>query len=331
MVRDIIKEHSPNINFPNEFRILKDPHGLQDLYRAITEIKSPEYVDFAIHKYLWLCKNLARPNHRLYKVGFGYQQAFKQKFISETVKLIGELTDYRYPLDWHLLQFERGLIMQLPGRMLRLLPRKLRKAHRPRRLGRMVLKTDAEVIELMRGYLNELFQIYDSHGLEMIGLHNGTSAQSFKAWRFAKLLCPDAKLVIVDRDPRDVYVNFRLDSYSRYLPATGFEEEKLEFFARFYESVRADSRQYAEDASVKIMQFEQFCLDYDAALRTLKDFLQLDSLEHTRRQAIFDPARSRENVKLWCKPGVASRKPIEFLESRLSRYLWTANSGVKCD
>jgi len=322
VIRDVLREHEPNINFPNEFRLIKEPHGLLDLFRAITIDRSPERIDYAIMKFLWLANNFARTYRPLGKLGFSYQKYFKGKFLQSTKLFIDALTDYQYPFDWHLIQFDKPWLLQLPYLVWGVVPRKYRKARVPRRLGRMVNKNDEEVLIIFKNYLRALFNVYcEGYSHDVIGLHNSMSFLSYGEFVSSKLLLGNVKALITDRDPRDIYVNYSLDSYGRYIPVGKAQQDRVADFIAFYKRIRMDKELFKTDEDVKILQFEELCFSEDMLANVLSE-AGLSFLNHVKPGTYFSPSRSRHNVGLWKGLPSTQATAISEIEQALPSYLW---------
>lgn len=126
----------------------------------------------------------------------------------------------------------------------------------------------------------------------------------------------DPYAVVVDRDPRDIYIfsNTKLIGTQHFMP-----NQPVEAFVKYYRALR-DGQPYKESNDrVLSLKFEDLVYHYDETTEHLREFLKLP--ENPRPKTIFDPAMSMVNTQLWKRfPQYA--KDIEYIEQELSEYLF---------
>ena len=186
----------------------------------------------------------------------------------------------------------------------------------------MVLKSPGEALPIFKRYLKSLGDLYcRKNNCRAIGLHNALSFVSYEQFCIGKLFFDDLTCFIVDRDPRDMWLNYSIDSYSRYLPDFDDYESRALAFVNFYRNMRADKVKFEEDVDVHMLQFENLCMDQDA-LRSIffpfKDFLG----EHQYPEKFFSARDSKDNIGLWKKASGKQALAIQIIERELPEYLW---------
>lgn len=126
----------------------------------------------------------------------------------------------------------------------------------------------------------------------------------------------DPYAIIVDRDPRDLYVSgkTKLMGQWRFFPI-----ETVEDFITYYKALRY--KQPYNDCNPRILkvQFEDMVYEYEATSARIRQFLNLP--ENTRTRSIFNPSRSIANTQVFKRyPNFA--EDIKKIEEALPEYLF---------
>ena len=126
----------------------------------------------------------------------------------------------------------------------------------------------------------------------------------------------DPYAIIVDRDPRDLYVSgkTKLMGQWRFFPI-----EPVEDFITYYKALRKDQPYRENHPRVFRVQFEELVYEYDKTTEQLRQFLQLP--ENTRPKSIFDPSKSVANTQVFKRyPTFAD--DVKKIEEALPEYLF---------
>lgn len=100
----------------------------------------------------------------------------------------------------------------------------------------------------------------------------------------------DAYAVIIDRDPRDLYLEYK---YSRNVDCKFVPHSNVDDFILYYRNLRKSKTN--NDRVINI-RFEEFIYEYDKSIQKLESFLNLK--EHKRIKEWFDPEKSINNTQL---------------------------------
>ncbi len=125
----------------------------------------------------------------------------------------------------------------------------------------------------------------------------------------------DPKAVLVDRDPRDIYVLAKcyLKSKGSFIPTDDVED-----YIRYHRLVRNDA--LPADPDIMRMRYEDLIYDYEQTGKRLTDFLGLGDIGSGEKK-YFDPAVSIDNTQLFLKhPELAG--DIRRIEEALPEYLY---------
>lgn len=135
-------------------------------------------------------------------------------------------------------------------------------------------------------------------------------------------LVRDAKAIIVDRDPRDIYLSAWKSSMgdgSKVGKAVIGNSVK-DFVNRFM-VYRGAVFSEPDNSSVFRMTFESLIKDFESVLAKLSDFLEIEKNSIDVEAICFDRDKSASNVGMWHDVSDAGLlKSISFIEDRLADY-----------
>lgn len=131
---------------------------------------------------------------------------------------------------------------------------------------------------------------------------------------------PESKLIVVDRDPRDVY----LSAYHVWNTVKWGKQEPpfpkgIEAFCEMWKSVHERTESAADEKYVKIVRFEDLVYRYEETVKEIADFCELDLSAHTKKNTCFQPQESVKNTQVFLKSADFS-KDAATIESLLSKY-----------
>ncbi|MCR5090214.1 MAG: hypothetical protein K6C08_11980 [Oscillospiraceae bacterium] len=121
----------------------------------------------------------------------------------------------------------------------------------------------------------------------------------------------NAKAIIVDRDPRDIYVLMKKFADVKWAPM-----DDVDSFIKYFRQLRLH-RSQSQD--VLYLQFEELIYQYDRTVRLIEKFCELNG--HTKLKQSLDPQRSIANTQLFNKNREYD-KEIEIIERELHDYLF---------
>lgn len=326
IARDILRETSSRIDFHTEFRLLKEKGGLFDLIETIIEHRAPENIDLALREFHWLATQFSKPGGFLRKTGFGYDKLSGGVFSQATKEYLDAITDYSYPLSWHYQRFKANYFTdaywQLSDKFFALNHRQ----KNGRFQASMVNDNWESLLEKTQDYLNKITNgIRAEMGLPAsfpLGLHNSVPPFKNTLIDRAKLLLPGLKIILTDRDPRDIYINYPKDSYARYLPNSLIGDEKVRAFCRFFRSLREERDIVSNRSDVLFMYMEDICINTEARIKDIFDFIELDQNVHTNPKSYFDPDQSMKNIGMWKTVTGDAARANSIIEEELSEFLY---------
>lgn len=126
------------------------------------------------------------------------------------------------------------------------------------------------------------------------------------------------KAIVVDRDPRDVFLlakyGKKASAETRFMP-----REDVETFVNYYKNLRLDKR--IDDDRILYIQFEDLIYNYEIVVKKIEMFLGYSL--HIRPGKYFKPEISIFNTQLFKNPKYSKdKKEIDYIEKYLSEYLF---------
>lgn len=289
-VIDLFREfrgyYVPDAEF--EFALLRIQGGILDLETALCEDWSPVRSDAAIRRFKRLVRRLGEKNRLLNPrswfaaMGWNYEDVFAHRFFALSDTYVRQLVSASWRGSW---PFPMADVCEHE-----LFVRKLL-----RRLGvrraydfEVYLACPEDFVGITREYLSALLSSNVGPDVTAIVLHN--AFEPFHPQRALRFFA-DARAVIVDRDPRDSYVQQR--------PHRHMGVPVEEFILRYRTYRRAARRFEDGDARVLRLRFENLVREYEQHVACVLAHLGETADVHVEPRRYFDPAVSSKNVGLW--------------------------------
>ena len=126
---------------------------------------------------------------------------------------------------------------------------------------------------------------------------------------------PDPYAVVVDRDPRDMYIFAKkfLLSKGRFMPT-----DTVENFITYYRIIRQGKERRADGERILNIRFEEMVYDYENAVKKIDAFLHVKNI---RPKSVFVPEMSVANTNL-LRRFPEFRADAEKIEKELPEYLF---------
>lgn len=307
--RDLLKEFSDTTCFPAEFQLLQEPDGLLDLEYGL--VLSPR----RINSNTVICrfrKNIFSVRHEV------YAQLSKGKYYSLTNDYLTSLVQASWfgrsmydPIDICSI-YTKGKIFSWGKRCAEKICRHI---GLPPRYDRRYYSSmpSSEFVQKTRQYIHDLLD-YCGYSLDnYLILEQAFGIES--PLNGAHCFACDVKSIVVDRDPRDVFIltNKIFKSKSSFMPNSGDVEQ----FVRYYKTLH---RSISNDDQVRYFSFEDLLFDYDRIVEELSSWLGIGQNRNLKFR-YFDPACSVANTKLYEKY-TGLEMEIGYIERELHEYLY---------
>lgn len=294
LVKDLLREFSECTVFDPEFRLIKDPYGLMHLENNLVHNWSGSLDSHvAIKDFLWLAEKLYVKNAK-YERGMNYKEEINSNLLNISKDYIKKLTQYECDGTWYILEYKIHTLERILDKYRRKYLKK--KPRIPKKQNIYYSKPSKEEFTVAtKEYLKKIFN--ESNVLKKTGravIHNAISfynpKQGFEYF-------DNIKMVLVDRDPRDIYV----DLLSKKDPAFigSIAKHGVNEFIEDFKNRRSRQPEYIKDKRILILRFEELILDYDNKLDEIMNFLKLPVSEHINKKRDFNPEISKKNLGLW--------------------------------
>lgn len=294
-----------------EIRVLQDPDGVSDLEYNLIENPHRLNSNFAIKRFKKYVKN----SWLFHRHAFGKQW----KIIS--LNYINSLVSYEYDGYWYgdvwLKNGFQKISYYFKKCLKKLFPKKLKKVIHfnlfPNCKYYRVDLTREEFLYKTRKYMDELCNVINKDNKEYVVLDQLLLPSN--PARYSNYV-DDLKVIVVDRDPRDVYLDQRRKK-ELVLPKDPYQ------FCKAYRQDRIQISNLPDNQILKL-NFEDIIYNYDETIDKLCKFLNIDISHHVFKNQYFKPWESKKNTKQWEKM-TEYNSEIKIIEKELSEFLYKFN------
>jgi hypothetical protein len=296
-----------------EFDLIRIQGGLLDLQSALTTHWSPIRSSEAIRNFMRLV-SLYRGNRSLYSrlttTGAHYDHFFPG-FTEISKRFIESLISACWECEWPFASYSHDqwtVVMQK-------FSAKVGWGNRQEVfLSRM---TEGDFVTKSQKYLHELFQGIASRGHKALILNN--AFEPFYPERSIELI-KNAKSIVVDRDPRDVYISAmsagKIAGSQVGLAVTGDGVDKFIQRFKIYRMMP-----FKPSQNVYRINFESLILDYKLEVSRIRDFLDESESLYEKQGSIFHPENAKSNIALWRKDMYSHLlSDIQIIEAELTEF-----------
>lgn len=299
-----------------EFRFVQDPEGISDLEYNLVENHHRHNSGHALKRYKKKVDFLSKIH---------YEKYFNKKFKQISYNYIENLTDFKCKGMWHQDVIDRGKIFYFFERLINkiyMVNRKLLTGKSER--GITLLKNEITLYskpgenfyKITRNYIDELFKVANCDNKEFVMVDQLVPPSNIN--RYMKYF-NDLKVIIVDRDPRDLYILEK-----KYWKGTVIPCENVKIFCEWFIYTRENINN--DNKNIMKIKFEELIYQYDKSLKKIVNFLNLNEENHINKEKIFNRKISVKNTKLWEK-NIEFAQDIKYIENKLSQYLY----DYKCE
>lgn len=315
-VTDLLSEFSTCRSVGDyEFRFIHDSDGIRDLEYNIIENNNRHNTSNAIKRYIKLAKILNGGVIRK-----GYKRYMGTDFERLTKEYIESITELKAKAWCHFDQQSRGARFYFVDNAIAKLFKKIDPKSRV-----SLLKLSHEqayysaissekFYEYTKKYIYECLECMNKDNYPFLivdQLLPPSNVQSHLKY------FDDIKEIIVERDPRDIFI-LENEIYNwGNIPYKDVEE-----YCRWYEITRRHRKYEQYDSNkVFLLKFEDLIYQYNKTVSSLIDFIGLDKNDHVLPRRYFDPDVSVNGTNLAAKyPKYCNS--VRYIESHLREYLY---------
>lgn len=312
---DLLREFDGFESLDFEFSMIWEPNGLIDLENAL--VKDWDFLrhDSAINNFINYCHILDRNGGKFSKWGGDVSNKLSIDFMKESNIFIDALTDIKYSGYTRLHDYNLSAL----SLFIKKIKRKLRIDNSS---ANMYLARPTEEVFLfeVKNYFNRLFQEYiHKHSIQTLILDQSISiANISKSVRyFDKIKC-----IVVDRDPRDIYVDLVNHKALIGKECINGSRESTKKYIKWHRALRQNNKeleQMENNKTILNLKFEDVILRPELCINRLNNFL---NLKMTKNNTVnyFNPNISKKNIGLW--KTYKYQKEIDFIYEELKKYCY---------
>ena len=314
-VVDLLKEFENFNECDSEIRFVKDPYGIIDLESALINHWDLINSAAAIADFREMCRKGCRHGgHFFSRPGMGYVRKINPDFMKITDQYIDKLTDFEYIGDYYHFKFKKNYLKYLIDRYRTAIEiytkGKLKTGNRNLKPLHFSCPTQQKFNEATKWYIDEIFRPLCC-GLEspFIILDQAVPATNTQViHRYFN----NSKMIIVDRDPRDTFVNEFLSGC--YL---GNDYNDVQGGRNYVLQQRKLRESMVIDKDILYVKFEDLILKYDDTRKIIADFLDVPLSKHINKHKYLKTEISAKNIGLWKKHYEKCKNVIDVIEKEL--------------
>lgn len=291
-----------------ECRVLQDPDGVADLEYNLVENPHRLNSGFAVKRF----QNYVKRTGRTYRKIFGKKwEELSEDYVRSIVKI--DYKGYWHGDIWLLNPILRYYHL-FRRACSKFAPKKLKKPsyynYFPHLRTYHACMEEEAFLECTRDYMDSLCAAMNPEGKEFVLLDQLYAPGNLG--RYSRYM-RDTKAVVVDRDPRDVYIFQQL-----------IKEHTLPTDVREFCQVYRDTRVRTSEApagSCLYLTFEDLIFHYDESVKKVMDFVGISGEHHVHKRTRFNPDISIKNTKLWQKHP-EYLEAAKIIEQELAEFLY---------
>lgn len=298
-----------------EFRFLHDTDGIADLEYHLVWNHNRHNSGHALKRFKKLVDFYSGNRFTA-----RYEPFFNYKWKKIAYEYIDSLTDFSYKGWWQYDLLDKGegfyyrkLLLNKLYRMtlgrnkettLNVLPNEVTYCSHP---------TQEEFTQKTKRFMSKLLQEANVENKPILMVDQLLPSSNLnRFWKFFD----DVKVVIVERDPRDLYILEKFVWKGAVIPT-----EDVQTFCKWYKYTRAHRKLEQPDADKALLiQFEDLIYHHAETTEKLRNWLGLDLTELDQKKLKLDPEKSKKNTKLWLTYDIG--EDLKVIETELEQYLY---------
>ena len=301
-----------------EFRFAHDPDGIRDLEYNLIDNNNRHNTSNAIKRFIRYVIYLNGGRLKLRKC---YRKFLDDAFLKYSMEYVHNITELQTSVWWHYDQKEKGMLFDFVDKSISKLINILH--IRKQRFSLMELFNEQAYFSAID---KETFYKYTKEYTKKVIDYLNKDKKEFVM--VDQLVPPsnvekylnyfdDIKVIVVERDPRDVFIAANVMYRERVIPYHNVVD-----YCKWYEITRRHrkSETYNSDY-VYFLRFEDLIYSYENTSEKLFKFVGLDPQNHNNKKSRFDPAVSIKNTNMISRYP-EFKKEIEYIEKNLSEYLY---------
>ncbi len=307
-VVDLVQEcRGVYLNDKLELRFAYDPDGISDLEYNLVNNPNRHSGTTAIKRFK---KAMEKLDHvYCFK---RYAKTIDPNFLRHTNDYLKDIIQLAYPGYYHYDVWEKSKVFYLANGIVKKLGL-FRGTLLPRDEKNYFGVMDEELfIKATKKYTKAVVNGFNKNRCTKIFCDQLVPASNFA--RYSRYF-DNLKVIVVDRDPRDVYITCQNATKDRVIP------KNIDSFCRWFRIVHQMCFREMLPVNVLKIQFEDLIYSYSSTVAKILDFCEIDKRDHVKEKQKFDPAVSQQNTKLWIRHAEYKNK-ADYIKKELKEYCY---------
>ena len=303
---DFLKEFKDTRDLGPEIRIITDPDGIISLKTIFENCWTPYQIDMAIKRFMKLIKTLSKTKSSPY-YGRNFNKILFDDFGELSQEYAKSLYSFKFKGIWFGIDnFRAAFSRRLQNKFNISLPDFTTDMY--------IGYPEKDFYTLTKKYIDDIIS-------RTLVYHNCSNAKNiiinepFASMNADNMLeiINDAKIIIVNRDPRDMY-STGIKNKLRFVP-----RESVDQFISWYKFMHKRSEKAATNKeNILKIDFEDLVGNYKDTKKKIITFLKLTEGDHIDQFKFLDPNKSVKTVGLW--KNYPDQKEINKMKVELKDY-----------
>lgn len=296
-----------------EFRFAHDPDGLRELEFNLVENFNRHNSGHALKRYKKFVDYYS--SHFLAK---RYERFFHGEWKNLSYQYIDSLIDFSFEGSWQFDYYDNGLLYdflaKLPNRIYHAFFHNESEIFLPKMITLASHPNENDFLSKTRDYTNSLMNVLNTAKKPFLMVDQLLPSSNISSHiRYFD----NIKVIVVDRDPRDIFLLSKYSWKSRVVPTSDIYK-----FCKWFDYARS-SRKYERwnPQQILFIRFEDMVYKYEETIKTIMSWIGLDEKNHINRRKIFNPDVSIKNTNKFVSNSKEA-KNIRIIEKELSEYLY---------
>ncbi len=298
-----------------EFRFIFDPNGIRDLEYKLIEMNDRHNSGYAIKKYFEYAKYL---NGDLFIKGYKYYMG--DAFMKYTKEYVNNITELKTDCWWLYDTIDKGKLFHYLNGAVHKLTSCFTKAYGTNLLKLFHTQSYYSAIDketfykYTKEYIGKILNCLNKNNSEYLMVDQLLPASNISSYMN---YFDDIKVIVSERDPRDVYLFEKVELRSGIIPAKNVHD-----FCEWYRIIREHRKREVYDVEkVFLVHFEDWIYNYEETGKKIMEFVGIDPKRHTAPKTHLNPEISIKNTNLKVKYP-QYKDDIKYIEEHLTEYLY---------
>ncbi len=314
-ITDIMKEfESVFVKSDFEIRFLHDPYGLSDLFHHLIENPNRHNSSYYLNKFINQINDFAG-NKYLKR----YNHYFNYKFLLRANHFVDRIIISKFKGYFHQDVNDLNFMFRFSYKVLNKLLQSTLYINQERGLNLPFNKYTYIVNSDYENFISASTELISNLVDDISGDQNFVLIDQFfppsNVARYSSFY-NKAKVIIVDRDPRDIYL---LEKY--FIKGSIVPTKDIDVFCEWFESIRVTQERECLEENVLLISFEDLVFNYDSKIEEIIQFVGLDSSDHLNKFKYFNPLVSRKNTNL-SESFPNESHSLTIIERRLGKFIY---------